>query len=96
MRIGIQTLQVAAQQVYDLIADKTTGDKMNEALVNMEEEKVTATVKLEFSPGENKPIQIKTSISFPVDKYKRELKDEVDEKQLSLLYRQDVQAGTNA
>jgi hypothetical protein len=39
-------------------------------------------MEIMFSPGEKKSVKVDVSMSFPVEKYKEELKDEADELQL--------------
>jgi len=48
-----------------------------------EDESLTVSLSVKFSPGQRKPIKVDVKISFPVEKVKENLEDEVDELQLS-------------
>jgi hypothetical protein len=84
MRIGSQSVGTAANMVTDLLVSKKTLKKMNEGLLCSEDESLTVTIKVKFSPGERKPVKVDATMTFPVEKHKEELKDEVDEMQISM------------
>ena len=84
MKIGMQAVQKAADMSNDLLVNTKTIEKMNHGLLSSDDESLTVTMKIKFSPGEKKPVKVSVSMSFPVEKHKEELKDEIDEMQISL------------
>jgi len=83
MKIGDKSIERATQLLKDLMwANKENIDRAN--LMLDEDEPLTVSLSVKFSPGQRKPIKVDVKISFPVEKVKENLEDEVDELQLSM------------
>lgn len=84
MKIGMQAVQRAADMASDLLISTKTLKKMNQGLLSSDDESLTVTIKIKFSPGERKPVKVDATMTFPVEKHKENLADEIDELQISL------------
>jgi hypothetical protein len=83
MKIGDKSIERAIQLVKDLMwANKENIDRAN--LMLDVDENLTVSLSVKFSPGQRKPVKVDVKISFPVEKVKENLEDEVDELQLSM------------
>lgn len=63
-------------------ANKESIDRAN--LMLEDDETLTLKLSVKFSPGQRKPIKVEVGITFPVEKVKENLEEEVDELQLSM------------
>jgi hypothetical protein len=69
--------------IRDLMwANKESIDRAN--LMLGDDESLTVKLSVKFSPGQRKPVKVEVGITFPVEKVKENLEDEVDELQLSM------------
>lgn len=83
MVIGPKTLKTAIDMISAMI--DANGKKIDQAYCGQEEEALTVTMSIKFSPGPH-GIQIDTSIGFIESRVKEKAMVVVDEKQIDLFF----------
>jgi len=93
MKIGEKSIERAIQLVKDLMwANKENINRAN--LMLDADEPLTVSLSVKFSPGQRKPVKVDVKISFPVEKVKENLEDEVDELQISMFTEKEIAEGS--
>jgi hypothetical protein len=83
MKIGDKSIERAVQLIRDLMcSNKESIDRAN--IMLEDDESLTPKLSVKFSPRQRKPVKVEVGITFPVEKVKENLEDEVDELQLSM------------
>lgn len=83
MKTGDKSIEKAIQLVKDLMrSNKENIDRAN--LMLDEDETFTVNLSVKFSQGRRKPVKVDVKITFPVEKVKDNMEDEVDELQFTM------------